>query len=184
MIKLYNYNKILNIIKNPLTVIPTFDESILLCEKLDIPLHPNYLYFWDLITISEVNELRREFYIDEDNELILIKNNNYFKELIEKLGIPHSVKNNNIAIQNLHSKILTKLLNLNLNSYPIKKWNNSIDFISDLSNITIKTKSSVTVGIRIGRPEKAAIRKMKPPIHVLFPINQFGGNFQECGDFD
>ena len=174
-----NYNKILNIIQNPLTVIPTFDESILLCEKLNIPLHPNYLYFWDLITILEVNELRREFYIDKDNNLVLIKNNNYFKELIEKLGIPHSVKNNNIIIPNLHSKILTKLLNLNLNSYAIKKWNNSIDFISDLSNIKIKSKSSVTVGIRIGRPEKAAIRKMKPPIHVLFPINQYGGTFQD-----
>jgi len=28
----------------------------------------------------------------------------------------------------------------------------------------------------MGRPEKAAARKMRPPPHVLFPIGNYGGN--------
>jgi DNA polymerase II large subunit len=34
---------------------------------------------------------------------------------------------------------------------------------------------STTIALRMGRPEKAMPRKMKPPVHILFPIGKNGG---------
>ena len=60
-------------------------------------------------------------------------------------------------------------------------YNNSIktidvtEFISITSGIEVKRKFASSVAVRVGRPEKAAERKMKPPVHVLFPIGSKGG---------
>ena len=43
------------------------------------------------------------------------------------------------------------------------------------TGIAIKNKFSKSIGVRIGRPEKAAPRLMKPPVHVLFPVAEKGG---------
>ena len=39
----------------------------------------------------------------------------------------------------------------------------------------LKINFQLQIGVRIGRPEKAAPRQMKPPTHVLFPISDKGG---------
>jgi DNA polymerase II large subunit len=51
----------------------------------------------------------------------------------------------------------------------------SIEFISKSSGIQVKPKFASSIAIRVGRPEKAAERKMKPPVHVLFPVGIKGG---------
>ena len=50
-----------------------------------------------------------------------------------------------------------------------------LKLISKSSGIKIRNKFSTSIGVRIGRPEKAAPRQMKPPTHVLFPISDKGG---------
>jgi len=50
-----------------------------------------------------------------------------------------------------------------------------LDIVSKLLNVSIKEKFSSSIAVRVGRPEKAADRKMKPPVHVLFPIGTNGG---------
>lgn len=47
--------------------------------------------------------------------------------------------------------------------------------ILSASGIRVNTKSSAYIGVRIGRPEKAAAREMTPPTHVLFPVGGKGG---------
>ncbi|MCI0423850.1 MAG: DNA polymerase II large subunit, partial [Acidobacteria bacterium] len=51
----------------------------------------------------------------------------------------------------------------------------AIEFVSNASGIAIAPKFSSTIAVRVGRPEKAAERKMKPPVHVLFPVGAKGG---------
>jgi DNA polymerase II large subunit len=43
------------------------------------------------------------------------------------------------------------------------------------SGVKIRPKFSTSIGVRIGRPEKAAPRLMKPPVHTLFPVGDKGG---------
>ena len=56
------------------------------------------------------------------------------------------------------------------------KDGNIVDIVSELSGIEIKSRSPYRIGTRMGRPEKASPRKMRPPPHVLFPLGNYGGN--------
>ena len=48
--------------------------------------------------------------------------------------------------------------------------------MNSLSGAPIKDKTPTNVGARMGRPEKAKRREMKPLVHVLFPIGLAGGS--------
>ena len=55
------------------------------------------------------------------------------------------------------------------------KTKDVVEFISKISGVEIKSKFASSIAVRVGRPEKAPERKMKPPVHVLFPIGSRGG---------
>ncbi|MEM3401987.1 MAG: DNA polymerase II large subunit, partial [Candidatus Hadarchaeales archaeon] len=50
-----------------------------------------------------------------------------------------------------------------------------LEVVSALAGFKIMDKGGTRIGARMGRPEKAAPREMKPPVHVLFPIELQGG---------
>jgi DNA polymerase II large subunit len=54
-----------------------------------------------------------------------------------------------------------------------------VDLVNLISAIKIRPKFSSSISVRVGRPEKAAERKMKPPIHVLFPVGSKGGPMRD-----
>lgn len=72
----------------------------------------------------------------------------------------------------LQDKINTIIQN-NIDNY------NVIELINFISDIKIRPKFSSSISVRVGRPEKAAERKMKPPIHVLFPVGNKGGPMRD-----
>jgi len=41
--------------------------------------------------------------------------------------------------------------------------------------VNVADVTGYTVAARMGRPEKASRREMKPPVHVLFPVSVYGG---------
>jgi len=45
--------------------------------------------------------------------------------------------------------------------------------------VEVKDKSPTFVGARMGRPEKAKRREMKPLVHVLFPVSLAGGSHRD-----
>lgn len=56
---------------------------------------------------------------------------------------------------------------------------NVVKLINSISSIKIRSKFSSSISVRVGRPEKASERKMKPPIHVLFPVGNKGGPMRD-----
>ena len=150
-----------------LTRKPTLDEALKISLDFQIPLYPQFLYFWDQISTLELSELLQPIKIDENT----IKYPTSVKKILEKLGVPH-INKEDIILEKNEAKIFFNLLfrkPLNLNDSSVPK------IISNSSQIIIKNKSSTSIGVRIGRPEKAAARQMKPPTHVLFPISDKGG---------
>lgn len=51
----------------------------------------------------------------------------------------------------------------------------SVELVSRLAGVPLMPKHPVRIGARMGRPEKASHRKMKPPPHSLFPLGLAGG---------
>jgi len=169
---------------------PTFEEAYNISKKYNIPLHPYYNLFWHDITIKDLqklsNYLLKEGEINENKNLILPLNNE-IKNILIELGALYTKKEENLIIDR-YSLSIIKCCGLNIKNNEIveetrrKQLENTqedqdiIKTISKLSDIKIRAKSPFRIGTRMGRPEKAAERKMRPPPHVLFPIGNYGGN--------
>src|SRR5829696_2864114 len=198
--------RLFELANNSIEIIPTLNEAFLISKILSIPLHPKYSFYWESISVDEIISLRNEFLkksdIDKNVDLIFnitkaITNQNYYesfsieyneilKDIIERLGITHSVKNHNnnrfIELSELNqiNSLFILLCNTSINNN--ESSNNkisSIDYIMRISGILLKPKFSSSIAVRVGRPEKAAERKMKPPVHVLFPIGSKGGSTRD-----
>ena len=181
--------------------IPNVKDAFRISLMLGIPLYPRYSFFWEHISIDEVLFLKENLicsYIpdDDDNKAsysyFLIKNNFQLKDILERLGIYHSlVDEEHIKIDNpdqvyslqrllfSDSSIHTERYGLQFCANDNIKSLNTIEFVSYISGIRLMPKFASSIAVRVGRPEKAAERKMKPPVHVLFPIGSKGGSTRD-----
>jgi len=56
--------------------------------------------------------------------------------------------------------------------------NKILDILSSLSGFNIRDKAGTYIGARMGRPEKAKLRKLTGSPHVLFPVGEEGGRLR------
>lgn len=186
--------RLIQLSKEPFLVLPTVKEAFEISRSFNIPLHPKYSFYWDCVTVDEVLLLRvklaslthGDYNTSSSSSLSTLQfpnDNPKLKEILEKLGVIHSVKSRGkiIEIDNLdHVYSLKNLLvlgsavsNVMGSSHEAKK--NTLEFISEISGIEIRSKFASSIAVRVGRPEKASERRMKPPVHVLFPVGSKGG---------
>ncbi len=86
--------------------IPTFDDALKLSLDFQISLHPQYLYFWDMISSQELSELLEPNKVSEKSIEYSIET----KKILEKLGTPHKIDNEIIILEELEVKIFFNLL--------------------------------------------------------------------------
>ncbi len=146
---------------------PTLDEALRISLEFQVPLHPQFLYYWDQISPLELSLILHPKKVEENS----IEYSLEVKKILEKLGVPHKQKDS-IFLEENEAKIFYNLL---FKKLPIINDLSVPKTISKYSKIPIKNKFSTSIGVRIGRPEKAAARQMKPPTHVLFPVSDKGG---------
>lgn len=167
-----------------------------LSKKLGIPLHPYYIYFWKEISYEQflglLDWLARGHIVD--NKLILpysLSEKERFskgKRALELIGCEHKVTLENVVLDETNSRALlinlgtdTTTLNLEKDIDAIIKIISEkpiLEMINLISSVKIKDKSGTFIGARMGRPEKAKLRKLKGSPHVLFPIGKEGGRLR------
>ncbi|MDQ3717941.1 MAG: DNA polymerase II large subunit [Thermoproteota archaeon] len=162
--------RLIQMTENPF-VLPSIDEAFEISKKLRLPLHPKYSFYWDSLTVEEVAYLK-----DRVTDDMRLPFDTKLKEILERLGIVHSITHDQIIIDD--SSQATSLRRL-LGGPAVAASNNAIEFVNNTSNILVMPKFSSAIAVRVGRPEKAAERKMKPPVHVLFPIGAKGGSTRD-----
>ncbi|MFW9988061.1 MAG: DNA-directed DNA polymerase II large subunit [Candidatus Odinarchaeota archaeon] len=165
-------------IKNPFKVIPTAQEAVQISKKYYIPLHPFYLDFWGNLTVAELITLRTEFIkkFSESEQLIVLKNEESIKKILEKAFIPHKIKNSKIVFNKSMNFIYKTIFNLNdKKSKEIESEDNVFSYFNKISSIKIKNKAPYFMGSRMGRPEKSEKKSMKG-IHALFPLSDAVGS--------
>jgi DNA polymerase II large subunit len=183
-------------------------KAIELSNKYDIPLYPKYIYYWTEITKEEffslINWLNESRF---DKKIILPyskSNENKFgsaKRALELIGVEHDVTIENVVIDEVHSRAL--LLNLgfgdagfseigehgeidfiksetkiDINISDFNENDSVLEIVNSLSKFKIKNKAGEFIGARMGRPEKAKLRKLTGSPHVLFPIGDEGGRLR------
>ncbi len=164
--------------------------AVKISEGLGVPLHPAYTYPYHDVNVEELRELGNwlaggepEFEGEELKGLRLVLNQTP-KRVLEELGVPHKVDNVRVVVEEhalplcrclglLEGQRLTRdKLEMTLQSSSTK---DVMQIIQALAGFPVRQKAPTRIGCRMGRPEKADPRLMKPPVHVLFPVSLRGG---------
>ncbi len=181
---------------------PDQKEAVKFAIETKTPLHPRYTYYWHDVLKEDILLLRNWLlsgYCDEkkENNAWLVPYNpkdekdTKAKRVLELIGCCHKVnvvdreENNNInkyiSINEYYPLLYSLGYDVEKNQDLVEniteicnKSKNAMHFINLLSPFEIKRNAYVYIGARMGRPEKAAARKMKPPVNGLFPIGNAG----------
>ncbi len=173
------------------------EDAFILSETYEIPLHPRYIYFWsqisyeqflaflDWLSHSVAREEKIIFPYGKNDKERFQKG----KRALEILGVEHEVVTENVVLNKRDSKAL--LANLGLKELDEKKIEeiskkiekeDVLNLVNKFSKFEIKDKAGTFVGARMGRPEKAKLRKLTGSPHVLFPVGEEGGRFRSVQD--
>lgn len=173
------------------------EEAIELSKKYSVPLNPKFIFYWNEISNEEFSELinwiKNSRY---EGKLIFPYSKNEqdkygkAKRALELLGVEHDVTFENVVINERNSKHL--LINLGIDYTSLNEnirdkiesrnfdFNNKIvlEEINKNSSLIIKDKSGEYIGTRMGRPEKAKLRKLTGSPNILFPVGSEGGRLR------
>ncbi|MHA3963992.1 MAG: DNA polymerase II large subunit [Candidatus Thorarchaeota archaeon SMTZ1-45] len=162
-------------VDSPLLQIPSASQAVILSKKLKIPLHPFYLYRWMALTPEETLELREWLLVKHTikETIMTLPFKSKYKSLLEKAAIPHTITSNNKKIH-LSDDSVSILAQLGKRS-STPKGKSSLDLMNSVASVKLMDKVGFSIGARMGRPEKAEERRMKPPVQVLFPVGRTKG---------
>ena len=153
-------------------------EAVEISKKYNIPLYPEYDYYWHDLTLEELKSLIsmiKESKI-ENGKLHISPE---AKNILIKLGIEFKPDMESITLKEYYPLLISTGFSVEngvISGNGAFTAETALEAVNQLSGIIIKARSPVRVGARLGRPEKAGDRKMKPKVHVLFPILNYGDN--------
>jgi len=175
-------NRLKGFLADPFREKPTAKQAIALASALNVSLHPTFTYFWSSISPADLQKLRRwlssaetEAEDDAVHEIRGSKDEKA-KDILERLCVPHRVVETQIKIENDNAHVLAFCLGLHLDKTRTTRGKSICELIGGWSGITVREKAPTLIGARMGRPEKAKRRSMRPLVHVLFPVGLAGGS--------
>ncbi len=173
-----------NFVANPFTCKPTVKEAVTLSFCLDIPLAPNCLLFWGNVSNLREIELLRQWLTNCDVTLnesfackIVGEVSDAVIESLRKIFVPHKIFDGKIVL--VGEDAATFGFSLGYGKTHDVQAKSPLEMLSLLSRVQIKDKAPTYVGGRMGRPEKAKHREMKPLVHLLFPVGLKGGTHRD-----
>jgi DNA polymerase II large subunit len=167
--------------------------AVTLSEEYSIPLHPSHIFFWTQISYDQF--LRCIDWVQHahirEGKLLLPYNAtekerfHLGKRALELLGVEHQVATEHVVL----SKDITQAFLINLGfslnhtnecifSINFNEYDDVLKVINILSKVTIKDKAGEFMGSRMGRPEKAKLRKLIGSPNIIFPVGEEGGRFR------
>jgi DNA polymerase II large subunit len=178
--------KLRSILENPFDSKTTAEEAISLSVKLNVPLHPRFVFFWsNLPSIQEIEMLRRWL---AASEVVLEKglvrkivgvNDPNVTQALKLIFAPHALLDGKILLEGEDACALGFCLGYGSSRTLDASVGSVLEAVSLLSGVEVKEKAPTFVGARMGRPEKAKRREMKPSVHVLFPVSLAGGSHRD-----
>ncbi len=174
----------ISLLKNSL---PDEEGAVSMSREHGIPLHPEYNHFWHDIGSSEFVLLRNAFMnADLSNGNLVIQRDEDVQNALIRLGVEYSVAEDAVIPRKWYS--IASCLGLEIHDRKLVSRGEPdlsgdiFSIIYSASGITVKARSPTRVGARMGRPEKAGDRKMKPKVHVLFPVENYGETRRSIGN--
>jgi len=175
------------LLKNSFLNKPSLEEAAKLSSVLKIPFHPSFTFFWShLKSIDDLKALKKwvdTAKISRDGDVICRISGDFVakvKESLEAICLPHSVANGKIIVEGDDAGALAFSLGYgHYTNVDLISASSVLDAVSLLAGVEIREKDPTLVGARMGRPEKAKRRELRPRVHVLFPVGLAGGSHRD-----
>jgi DNA polymerase II large subunit len=159
-------------------LLPSPEEAFLIAEYLGIPVHPHYTPHFDNLSVPNLIELRSNMrHKGRDIEVDITSH--HIEIMLHGLLVQFRREKNSALIEGEDAVVITRLMRIGEALTEGLSSDSSLDFIRQVSGLTVGRQTTATVGMRVGRPEKAMLRHMKPPVHVLFPVGSAGGSTRD-----
>jgi DNA polymerase II large subunit len=167
------------------------EESFRLSEKHGVALHPRYTYLWHDITPEQLSELakwvlgaRLDYEWFRLKEMLIEASPT--KRVLEELCVPHTVRERYVVLDPENAYALLRCLGalksrkISMESFDkeYSKDRPALETVNKLAGVKVVKKAPTYIGARMGRPEKAKERLMKPAPNVLFPVGEAGGKIR------
>ncbi len=166
---------------------PSFARALALSRDYGVALHPDFTLFWHDLTAAEVAELAAAFAAGGhlDAGVLSVAETPQLVELLRKLTVPYHRLAGRLALDvdgqavaaslGLEAGDGTALRQARKLEHEVPAGAPGNEAVAFLLGVTVRPKAPTRIGARMGRPEKARERQMKPPVHVLFPVGAAGG---------
>jgi DNA polymerase II large subunit len=171
----------------------SFREALSFSDRYNVPMHPRYTYDYADVGADDLDDLRNRIAggkIDpaepslfdvKSVEMVKVVGGKDITQAVERLCIAHREADESITIEGDDAQSIIASLGLSEGEMVSLKTaaktienNSGLEFANANAPFKIM-KRSTRIGARIGRPEKAKERLMKPAPNVLFPIGENGG---------
>jgi len=188
----------------PLSTKISFDAAHQISKRLRVPLHPQHIFYWNSLSVHQFKELidwliTQAKIEKEETSIKIILPKGDEKRYLELIGLPHLFVNKEfVVIEKENAKALLGNLGISLKigvnekeelkkksellaslSKGAKEKDDSVLLLlNSLNDVIIRDKCGTFIGSRMGRPEKAKMRKLTGSPHVLFPVGKEGGKFR------
>ena len=176
--------KLAGFLVDPFMNKPTAKEAILLSLNLGVPLHPSFIFFWTSLTsVEEVGLLKQwlascEVALEDGVACRIVgEANEAVVGFLRKILAPHKIVDNKILLEGEDAAAFA--FSLGHGKTATAEGATVLEALSFLSGVEVKDKAPTYVGGRMGRPEKAKRRDMKPLVHLLFPVALAGGSHRD-----
>ncbi len=163
------------------SAMPSPSTAFDLSERLGLPLHPSYNLFWHDLQVEEIVTLAR--WVRQRGEfaegILSLPADPVMAQLLYRLGALHAATPERLVLDR-YGLSLMRAAGLDgtgtlVRKVPTPLPRDPLELVSALSGVRILPRGPTRIGARMGRPEKAKERLMKPPLHVLFPLGESGG---------
>ncbi|OYT60353.1 DNA polymerase II large subunit [Thermoplasmatales archaeon ex4484_30] len=155
---------------------PSAEDAFDMAKDFDIPLHPSYNLFWHDISVDDFYLLKNAIRNGKFNGSLILQKNEEVKEVLLKLGVLHEEREGYVIKKYAIPLLRCCGFDENGNELAEKIHGKDVmEIVSSLSGVKIMPKAPHRIGVRMGRPEKAAERTMRATPHVLFPVGSAGG---------
>ena len=176
--------KIEGFLADPFVNKPTVKEAVALSSCLGIPLAPNCTLFWgSLSNVQDIEQLRQwvaacEITMEDGfASKIVGEGSDEVVGSLRKIFVQHKIIEGKITLVGEDAASLA--FSIGYGKTHAVQANSVLELLSLLSGVQIRDKAPTYVGGRMGRPEKAKHREMKPLVHVLFPVSLAGGSHRD-----
>lgn len=179
---------------NTVPEVSSFSAAFELSKNYGVALHPKYIYDYAEITSAELKELAKaieaatitkssDSVFDIQEVEITGEHCDKVRDIVERLCVPHHDTKKSIIFSRDDAQSLVASLGFinseNKLTYTgvLQRYERSdgpLEIINSVAQFQVR-KRATRLGARMGRPEKAGERLMKPSPNILFPVGEHGG---------